>query len=433
MNESDIAEPRPPQGLRRERAHRMLGGVCSGLGRRCDLDPVIFRIGLAVLAVTGGLGLIFYGFAWLLLPLDGKEETEGRRLLTGRVSGAGLTALLCALVGCGLFLSMLNNGGVLAFAAVLALLLAGAGYWSQARAATTPDPVTAQTVADAPPEAKAPPVAGPPSWWRDGLLKDGAYDGGAEYFWGPRDLKGVEFTMASGSFRHGRERLTEPEAEVKPKPRGPRWIGGWVFLLALLAGGLGTGLVWSGHGADGSLGLSLQAGLACALAVLGLGIAVSAFLGRTGGGSIVLAVLTAVLLTAAAALPENINTHWMRTEWRPTDIAKVRPVYEVGSGVGTLDLGGVDLRKGQTLSTAAEVGAGRAVVVVPKDATVQLRAEVGVGDIRLPDEPSGDVDIAPGQESTDTLVPPPGTKEGGTLILRIQVGVGQVEVTRAPS
>lgn len=51
-----------------------------GLGRYCNVDPVIFRIVLGVLSVTGGLGLIFYGFAWLLIPLEGEEENEARRL-----------------------------------------------------------------------------------------------------------------------------------------------------------------------------------------------------------------------------------------------------------------------------------------------------------------------------------------------------------------
>ncbi|MER7857332.1 hypothetical protein ABTZ98_33065, partial [Streptomyces bacillaris] len=34
-------------------------------------------------APCGGIGLIFYGFAWLLLPLEGEEENEARRLLSG--------------------------------------------------------------------------------------------------------------------------------------------------------------------------------------------------------------------------------------------------------------------------------------------------------------------------------------------------------------
>src|SRR5690606_38905708 len=48
----------PDHRLRRDRRHQMLGGVCAGLGRQCDMDPVIFRITLAVLSATGGIGLI---------------------------------------------------------------------------------------------------------------------------------------------------------------------------------------------------------------------------------------------------------------------------------------------------------------------------------------------------------------------------------------
>ncbi|MFM9369405.1 PspC domain-containing protein [Streptomyces sp. Da 82-17] len=441
MNDQDLAgthpaEPSEPRVLRRERAHRVLGGVCSGLGRHCDLDPVIFRIGLAVLAVTGGLGLIFYGFAWLFLPVDGDEETEGRKLLTGRVSGAGLSALLFALVGCAIFLSMLNNAGVLTFAAMLSLLLAGTAYWSQARRATDPDPVTAQAVADAPPEAQAPPIATIASWWRDPVDKDGKRGDSPGYRWGPIDY--VSGERDGDLFRSGALGLDwrskhgpwAPPRPPEPKPRGPRWIGGWTFLLALVAGALGTGLTWDGNGGAGSLGLSLQAGLACALAVFGLGIAVSAFLGRTGAGSIVLAVLTAGLLAVATVLPENIGTTWTRTDWRPAGTAQLRPQYELGSGVGTLDLSGLELRKGQSVSTSAQVGAGRAVVLVPKDVTVRLRAEVGVGDIRLPGEAADDVDVAPGQDRTTTLRPPEGTPEAGTVELRLEVGVGQAEVRR---
>lgn len=88
----------------------------------------------------------------------------------------------------------------------------------------------------------------------------------------------------------------------------------------------------------------------------------------------------------------------MRTNWTPASVAQVAPRYELGTGVGTLDLSGVDIGKGRTLTTRAEVGAGQLKVVVPKDATVVLRAEVGIGDIRLPDEKTQDVDIRPGQE-----------------------------------
>src|SRR5690606_13595660 len=137
----------PDHRLRRDRRHQMLGGVCAGLGRQCDMDPVIFRITLAVLSATGGIGLIFYGFAWLFVPYEDEEENGIRRLLTGRVDGHTLTAVLFALVGCGVFLTMLRNEGLLSFAVILSLLLAGAGYWSRRRGAPSADHIAAQAAA----------------------------------------------------------------------------------------------------------------------------------------------------------------------------------------------------------------------------------------------------------------------------------------------
>lgn len=210
-----------PHRFRRDRRSKVLAGVCAGLGRQCDMDPVIFRITLAVLSATGGIGLIFYGFAWLFVPYDDEEENEVRKLFTGRVDGQALAAVLFALVGCGVFLSMLSNASVLTFAVVLSLLLAGAGYWSQQRGAPDPDPLAAQAVADAPPEAQAPPVVTSyPSWWRDPIVKDGTHVGGTGYLWGPGDsrdgdIEDVIDARLSPAYPHWRE----DQRIARPAPR----------------------------------------------------------------------------------------------------------------------------------------------------------------------------------------------------------------------
>ncbi|MGV9695345.1 PspC domain-containing protein [Streptomyces sp. NPDC003470] len=424
--------PGPVPRFRRDRPHKTLAGVCGGLGRQCDMDPVIFRITLVVLAATGGIGLIFYGFAWLFVPYDDEDENEVRKLLTGRVDGQALAAVLFALVGCGVFLTMLNNGGVLTFAVILSLLLAGAGYWSRQRGTPGPDPLAAQAVADAPPEAKAPPAAaGYPSWWRDPIVKDGTHVGGTGYLWGPRDSRDRDVAAAVSTGR-GAPRDREAPADRssrRPQPRGAHGIGGWIFLLALLAGFLGTRLTWD----ERPLGISLQTGLACALAVFGVGIAVSAFLGRTGAGSVFLAIVTAGLLAGSAALPKDAGTEWTRSTWTPTTAAGVRGQYDVGTGTGTLDLSRLDLAEGQTVTTRADVGVGRIRVIVPRDVTVRLSVDVGVGDIQLPGDDSKDVDVAPGKHKEVTLPPAEGADGAGTLDLDLEVGLGQAEVSRAAS
>ncbi|MEU2107378.1 PspC domain-containing protein [Streptomyces sp. NPDC019507] len=415
----------PPVLLRRTARHKVVGGVCGGLGRYCDVDPVIFRIAMGVLSVTGGIGLIFYGFAWLLIPLEGEEENEARRALSGRVDGAALVAVLLALLGCGLFLSMLGNDGTLAFSALLSLAVAGAAVWSRRRTAAAPDggprdAATAHAVAEAPPEAKAPPTPDSPSWWRDPIVKDGTTGPVATgYLWGPPDASPGAAALPPD--RRG--------AAPARRPRGPRGIAGFVLLLALVAGGLGTGLSWESQ----PLGTSLQTGLACALAVFGLGLVVGSLLGRIGGGTILLTVVTSVLLVGASALPKEISTQWMRTEWRPATAAAVAPRYQLGSGTATLDLSRVAVPPEKTVSTVAEVGAGRLRVVVPEDATVRIRARAGVGDVRLPGDPVNDVDVAPDRDRTRTLAPPAGAKPAGTLDLDLAVALGQVEVTRAAS
>ncbi|WP_217492585.1 LiaF domain-containing protein, partial [Streptomyces prasinopilosus] len=279
---------------------------------------------------------------------------------------------------------------------------------------------------------QAPPVpAAFSSWWRDPIVKDGTHIGGTGYLWGPRDSRDpdivsrIDVRLAPHS--SARE---DPAARCRAaKPRGPRWIGGWIFLLALLAAGLGTGLTWQ----EQPLGTSLQTGLACALAVFGIGLAVSAFLGRTGAGSILLAVITAGLLAASSAVPKDIGTEWMRTTWEPSSVAQIRPVYDLGTGTGTLDLSEARIPEGETVSSRMNVGVGRLRVIVPEGMTVKLSIDVGVGDIQLPGDKRKDVDVAPGKHEEMTLRPAAGARKTGTLELDIQVGVGQAEVSRAAS
>ncbi|MFE1899083.1 PspC domain-containing protein [Streptomyces yangpuensis] len=430
------AEMRPP--LRRSKRDKVLAGVCGGLGRYFDLDPVVFRIVLGVLAVTGGVGLIFYGFAWLLLPQEGEEDSEAKKLLTGRVEGATLAAVFAALVGCALFLSMLDNGALAVFSVLVVLALGGASYWSQRRRqAAAPEteapapggaaPRAAHSPA-APPETKAPPAPGAPSWWRDPLVKDGTTGpvGSTGYLWGPDDSAGPAESGAVGAA----DAAVRPPAAARRAGRGG--IGGRVFVLALLAGAVGTAAEWEG----GALGAALQTGLAAALLVFGLGLAVSSLLGRTGFGTVVLALFTSVLLAGAAALPREIGTDWREVEWRPAAVADVRPVYEADTGLATLDLSRLDVPRGTTVAVSASIDAGRLKVLLPREVTA--RADVTVrrlGDIQLPGDYAGRIERAgPGQQNrTATLAPAAGTEAGGTIELDLSAGIGQVEVARAAS
>ncbi|WP_330332098.1 PspC domain-containing protein [Streptomyces sp. NBC_00536] len=430
---------RPP--LRRSRRDKVLAGVCGGLGRYFDLDPVIFRIVLGVLAVTGGVGLIFYGFAWLLLPQEGEEDSEAKKLLTGRVEGATLAAVFAALVGCALFLTMADNGAMAVFSVLVILGLAGASYWSQRRRHTyAPEADAPEAQGSAargaqrpahrppPPETQAPPAPGGPSWWRDPLVKDGTTGpvGSTGYLWGPAEAVGDTGGAAGGPGGPG-PAAAPPRAAAVSAPRGG--IGGRIFVLAMVAAIVGTSAEWQ----TGPLGHALQVGFAAALAVIGLGLAVSSLTGRTGFGTVLLGLLTAVLLAGATVLPKEVGTDWRRVEWRPAAVADVKPAYTAGTGLATLDLSRLDVPKGTTLVVGASLDAGRLKVIVPREVTAKADIRLTWGDVRLPGEPGGSIRIQHPAARTATVPPAPGTEAGGTIELHLETGVGQVEVARGAS
>jgi phage shock protein PspC (stress-responsive transcriptional regulator) len=70
--------------LHRSREDRMLAGVCGGLGRYFDLNPVFFRVGFVVLALLGGSGIIVYGAAALVIPDDGQRDSIAVEALRNR-------------------------------------------------------------------------------------------------------------------------------------------------------------------------------------------------------------------------------------------------------------------------------------------------------------------------------------------------------------
>lgn len=57
-----------PKRLYRSRTDRKIAGVCGGLGKYFNMDPVIFRIVWVALALGAGVGIIAYLIFWLAVP-----------------------------------------------------------------------------------------------------------------------------------------------------------------------------------------------------------------------------------------------------------------------------------------------------------------------------------------------------------------------------
>jgi len=59
--------------LRRDPENGMVAGVCEGLGRRLDIDPLLLRIVFGATTLASGLGLVAYALAWILVPAKSDE------------------------------------------------------------------------------------------------------------------------------------------------------------------------------------------------------------------------------------------------------------------------------------------------------------------------------------------------------------------------
>jgi phage shock protein PspC (stress-responsive transcriptional regulator) len=62
--------PAGPRRLLRTRDDRVIAGVCSGIARYFNIDPLIVRIAAVALAFVGGAGVIAYVAAYFLVPVD---------------------------------------------------------------------------------------------------------------------------------------------------------------------------------------------------------------------------------------------------------------------------------------------------------------------------------------------------------------------------
>jgi phage shock protein PspC (stress-responsive transcriptional regulator) len=59
--------------IRRSATDVKLTGLCGGVARYWEIDPVLVRVGWALLALSGGIGLVLYLAGWLLIPGRGPD------------------------------------------------------------------------------------------------------------------------------------------------------------------------------------------------------------------------------------------------------------------------------------------------------------------------------------------------------------------------
>jgi signal transduction histidine kinase len=96
------SRPAGPYGrVRRDTQNGKVAGVCAGIGKRMQVDPLLVRLAFVATALASGIGLVVYVLAWILMPVEEAEgdtalaaiEAHGRRGTVEVALGAGLLLL----------------------------------------------------------------------------------------------------------------------------------------------------------------------------------------------------------------------------------------------------------------------------------------------------------------------------------------------------
>ena len=102
---------------------RLVGGVCAGLGRATDVDPIVYRVAVALLTVAGGVGVLVYAAGWLLMPAEDRAAAVLEERLGRRYTADDVLTILGAIVAAGFVLSLLGGPGNATLVSLVVLAL----------------------------------------------------------------------------------------------------------------------------------------------------------------------------------------------------------------------------------------------------------------------------------------------------------------------
>lgn len=414
------------RSLRRSRSDRVVAGVLGGLGRRLGIDPVVLRVATVVLAIFGGVGVLLYAVAWLMVPAEDEERSildqalgRGENRRSGTVPLALLLATVGLISGIGIIAGTWD-GGVLLLLAIMGVYLllrrrddederARADRpqeaWfdspyvydptlaAQSQAGTVGDTTTTGTGTE--PAATGPQAgpAGPTSGWPEGPD------------WGPPPAP--------------------PGPAPEPPPARPAkqrsHLGLITFCLALVS----VGVLAVNEAAWANYPPALF--VAVPLGIVAIGLLVGAWYGRSRG-LIFLGILLSLALIPATWLSQWDFSDVGDATYRYTTASQVPDgLQEHGAGSIDYDLAGLTLTDGQTVHLSVSQGVGELTVTVPRDADVTVeRASVGAGDLAVFEEARDGA----GQQITDLVDLGPDGPGGGHIVLDLEVGAGEVVVSR---
>lgn len=417
-----------PRRLERSRDDRWIAGVCGGLGRYFNLDPVIIRLLAVALTFAGGAGIIAYAGAWLLVP----EEGDSRPLLKGTgnqrklATIAGIALVAIGAIGLLDALDFFINSD-----AIFAVFLLGAGAFLLLRYTDLGkrfgiEPHTATPAGTPPAPAPAPPrpsstalVSSPPA-------ASPAVQGDTEIT-EPLDPATEPVDPATLPMDAARSPIddlppndpafTEARREAK---RRRRRTTGMAFGVVLLA----TGVMGTLVAAD-VVDLGAQTFLAGVVVLTGVTVVVASFFGGAPAliwAGLVLAAGVGVVAAADVPVDKGVGDR----VYRPATAASLKPKYELGVGRLWVDLRNTRLPQGTT-TVKAEVGIGELDVVVPDGVRLVTRGRAGIGDVTIVGRSFDGTDV---DERVFEPLRSNGELTARTVRIDGKVGIGDVRVFR---
>lgn len=90
-----------PTPLRRSQVDRRLAGVCGGIARYLDTDPVFIRVAWIILSIVPGtilLGVLAYVVAWIIVP-EAEPGSEPVRVGRKRLQRSAADATVAGVCG----------------------------------------------------------------------------------------------------------------------------------------------------------------------------------------------------------------------------------------------------------------------------------------------------------------------------------------------
>src|SRR5215211_6149051 len=100
--------------LTRRTDNKMLAGVASGIAAYLGIEPWIVRIGFVILVPFGGFGALAYLIAWLLVPVEGSQQSLAGDVLRRPPSGwRGYLGVALILLAVAILASAFSEPGVI--------------------------------------------------------------------------------------------------------------------------------------------------------------------------------------------------------------------------------------------------------------------------------------------------------------------------------